>query len=404
MRKNRKGASALALVALVAVGSAAQAAEDTGLKVYWKEGLRLDTADEAFRLKIGGRVFNDWAWWDGETDIEDAIGEDIDDGVEFRAARLYIAGEVYENFIFKAEFDFAGGEALSKDIYVGLKDLGPVDEILVGHFKEPFSLEQLTSARFQTFMERSLPDVFAPSRNSGIGARTALLDDHMTVAAGFFRDTDDFGFGSGNNWGFSTRVTGTPLYANDGEQVVHLGAAYRHGEIDGDDLFRVRQRPEVHLAPRFVDTGEFAADTTDNLGVEAAVVFGPFSVQGEYMFSDIESDIAGDPFYDGWYLFGSFFVTGEHRTYKRDNGTFDRVKPNRSFLKEGGPGAWELAVRYSTLDLDDADLNGGELSDITCGVNWYMNPNFRVMFNYVNADLDHVDDANAFETRFQVDF
>jgi phosphate-selective porin OprO/OprP len=71
---------------------------------------------------------------------------------------------------------------------------------------------------------------------------------------------------------------------------------------------------------------------------------------------------------------------------------------------KGGLGAWEVGVRYSQVDLNDSIVSGGELDDITIGLNWHLNPNVRVMLNYVRADLDDVGDADIFQTRFQVDF
>ena len=104
------------------------------------------------------------------------------------------------------------------------------------------------------------------------------------------------------------------------------------------------------------------------------------------------------------YIQGSYFLTGEKRNYKTSSGAFDRVKPKENFRFGGGPGAWEAAVRYSSIDLDDSGVSGGELKDITVGLNWYLNPNTRIMWDYIRADLDDVGDANLFLMRFQVDF
>jgi len=130
---------------------------------------------------------------------------------------------------------------------------------------------------------------------------------------------------------------------------------------------------------------------------------GPFSLQGEYIHSAVDSEQAGDPDFSGFYAYASYFLTGEHRPYKNTAGKFSRVKPKKNF-GAGGPGAWELAARYSHLDLNDEDIEGGELDDITVGLNWYLNPNTRIMWNYVHTDLDGVGDADAFQMRAQVDF
>jgi phosphate-selective porin OprO/OprP len=390
---------------LLGSGPVVHAEEDENFKVFWKEGLRMETADKQFKLRIGGRVHNDFVWWEGENEIQAAIGDDIGDGNEFRRARLYVAGEIYEHVIVKAEYDFAGGESQFKDVFVGLRDVPYVNMVRVGHFKEPFSLEELTSSNYTTFMERALPNIFAPSRNTGVGVNTGFLEDRITLGVGTFRDTDDFGDSAGDNFQFSGRLTGLPLYQNEGEQLVTLGFSYRYQNPDGGEI-QIDQRPEVHRSPQFVDTGLLAVDDLSTYGFEAAAVFGPFSVQGEYIFADITSDDddplldTDDPFLSGWYLFGSWLVTGEHRLFKADEAAFAGVKPKANFM-QGGPGAIELGLRYSSLDLDDQGATGGELGDVTAGINWYLNHNARVMFNYVYADLEDVDGAHAFMTRFQ---
>jgi phosphate-selective porin OprO/OprP len=386
----------------------AHAEGEEAFKIYWKEGLRMETPDKQFQMKIGGRIHNDWVWWQGEEDIQDFLGASVDDGVEFRRARIYLSGEMYDHVIWKAEYDFAGGESQFKDVFMGLKDLGAVNTLRAGHFKEPFSLEELTSSNYTTFMERGLPNAFVPSRNTGIGINTGLADDLITVAAGVFRDSDDFGEGIGDNYQFSGRLTGLPLYVNDGEQLVHLGFSYRRQNPDGNDL-QIRSRPEAHCCsdggdlPRFVDTGVFDADDLDTYGFEGAALFGPFSAQAEYILADVGSDDTGDPLLSGWYVFGSWLITGEQRIYKKEDAAFAGVKPNHNFLQDGGMGAWELAARYSSIDLNDEGVAGGELDDVTLGVNWYLNHNARVMVNYIYADLDGISNAaHALMTRFQV--
>ena len=140
----------------------------------------------------------------------------------------------------------------------------------------------------------------------------------------------------------------------------------------------------------------------DLVGLEAAYVSSPFSVQGEYIFAN--ADVASSANFRGYYAQASYFLTGEHRNYKPSEGAFSRVKPKENFKSGGGPGAWEVALRYSGLDLDDNSITGGKLNDLTAGLNWYLNPNTRVMWNYVHADKDHVGNADMLMMRLQVEF
>jgi phosphate-selective porin OprO/OprP len=108
------------------------------------------------------------------------------------------------------------------------------------------------------------------------------------------------------------------------------------------------------------------------------------------MYADVDGkDRDLSPSFDGFYVQASYFLTDEHHNYKPSAGAFSRVKPKENFSFGGGPGAWEVAVRYSELDLDDR-LDGGEVDDITAGLNWYLNPNTRLMWNYIHVDKDNV--------------
>ncbi len=380
------------------------------LRVRWDEGLCFDSEDGSFKLKIGGRVQVDWAWFDQDSDLVnqlEAAGSDEpnwQDAAEIRRARLRLDALLYKIVEFRVQYDFADSNL--KDAYVGLKDL-PFGSIRVGHFKEPFSLQRLTSSRHLTFMERGLTGTFEAERNTGVMLHNHVMDDRLTYALGVFRDTDDFGSGSGDGkYNITGRVTGLPLYENDGRRLVHLGLGYSYRKPD--KVVRLSMRPEANLIPDpLADAGSFAADDVNILGAETALVYGPLSLQGEYVTAMVDSDAASDPDFFGCYIEASYFLTGEHRRYKTSSGVFDRIKPNRNFMgKEGGPGAWQIAARYSHIDLEDGLINGGKLDTVTAALNWYLNPNTRAMLNYVFADADDKYDgrANILQMRFQVEF
>jgi phosphate-selective porin OprO/OprP len=399
---------------VVWMGSAAAQENGTDFKVYWKEGIGLDSKDKNFKLKIGGRIQTDWATIDPDSELEDDFPELKGTGVEFRRARLYTSGTVYGSVDFKVQYDFAGGDADFKDVYLGLKGVPSVGHIKVGHMKEPFSLEELTSSKYITFMERALPNAFAPSRNTGFMLHNPALDERMTWAVGYFYNTDDYGdtFEDYSNTNLTARLTGLPWYSEDGEKLLHLGLSYSNQARDEQKTdVRFRQQPEAHItSERLVDTGHVPADGVSLVSPEMALVFGPFSVQGEYARASVDSQVANDPGFSGYYVYASYFLTGKHRSYNTSEAAFDRVKPRNDFHStNGGGGAWEIALRHSHIDLNDEGISGGKEDNTTVGVNWYLNPNTRVMFNYVSADLEErtgVDDGsvNIFETRFQIDF
>lgn len=397
---------------------------DTDFKTYWKDGLRFESEDGKFKMRLGGRIQVDWANIGADDpmkrDIENAEGSNLEgDGTEFRRARVFLSGSIYDSVDFKMEYDFAGGDADFKDVYLGLRGLPYIGHIKVGHMKEPYSLEQLTSSNHITFMERALPvETFAPSngRNTGIKLHNSLLDNRMTWGIGAFYDVGDSGdsFDDVQNWDIGARVTWLPWYQKDGAGLLHIGLSYRHEFRDeGEPLssLRYRQRFESHMTDaRILNTGIFDADSVDVLAPELALVLGPFSLQGEYFHSEVDSGTGGSQSFHGFYLQSSWFLTGEHRMYRTSGGHFDRTKPEENFHPaEGGLGAWEFALRYSTVDLGDAGIMGGEARNYTAGLNWYLNPNVRWSFNYVRSDLNERSgvsdgDATILQSRFHIDF
>ncbi|MFQ6034421.1 MAG: OprO/OprP family phosphate-selective porin [Sedimentisphaerales bacterium] len=379
-------------------------------RVFWKEGLRFESQDGNFKLKFGGRIQNDWMWISEDDDLKrDVVGGsalgDQQDGTEFRRARFYTSGLIYNNVEYKLQFDFAGGDADLKDAYLGLTDF-PIGKLRFGHFKEPFSLEELTSSKYITFLERALPNVFAPGRNAGFmlhGTALAASDPRMTWAAGIFRDTDGYGEGQDDGgYNLTGRVTGLPWYEDNGASLLHVGVAYSHRNPNNETVSFATE-PEAHLADDFVSTGSVGSDRINLVGLEAACVAGPFSLQGEFIHSNVDLTSSSADL-DGYYVQASYFLTGEHRKYKTSTGTFDRVKPKENFLFGDGPGAWELAGRYSNVDLDDGTISGGELDNVALGLNWYLNPNMRIMWDYVHSSKDNVGNADMLLMRLQVDF
>lgn len=408
MRRYRIGWVVAVAVGLLAHGGSAHAAD---LKATWKDGLRLESGDKAIQLKIGGRIHNDWAWFVKDAAVR-ATGFALTDGVEFRTARLFLAGVLHERLGFKAQYDFAAASGsfntagAFKDVYLELLRVPVVGTIRVGQFKEPFSLEELTSSNYITLMERALPNALVPGRSTGLMVTAPLLQQRMTWAAGVFRDTDLFGDNVGDgDYNLTARVTGLPWYTDGGRRLVHVGAAYRWSNPNGDTA-RFRARPESHLAPNLIDTGNFTATRTQHLGGEVAAVYGPLSIQGEAIYTLGHQPVAAKAKFFGFYTQASYFLTGEHRAYKSEEAAFTRLVPRRTAFVDGGVGAWELAARYSQLDVADANagIAGGKLRDITAGVNWYLNPNARIMLNYVHGKRTGTGSANVVQTRFQIDF
>jgi len=365
-------------------------AKSNGTKISTKGGIKAKSADGEYAFQFGGRVMVD-AGYSNEDKTP------LESGTEFRRLRMFAKGTLHKDWGYKVQVDYSDDALAIKDAYISYKPWG----VTVGNFKQPIGLEELTSSKYTTFMERSLPAVFATSHRIGLGVKRGGKNWSLAGSVYGGQSADDESGQEG--YGFGARGTFAPIAEKT--RVVHLGVALAREEPidDGDDI-RFRQRPEFHAAStRLVDTGTISmVDNIQRYGLEAAAVMGPFSIQGEYLKASVSRESGfSDADFDGSYISASYFLTGESRPYKAKKGVFGRVKPKSK------SGAWEVAARYSTLDLDDGAIQGGEEDNWTLGLNWYVNPHVRIMANYIDVDVEKAgvdDNPNIFAVRTQIDF
>lgn len=263
----------------------------------------------------------------------------------------------------------------------------------VGQFKTPVGWEETISSSATTFLERALP-VQATNMGRRIGLDWTYTGiPNWLLYAGYFSGGDLGGDNDGH--GPAARVVWNPFNRQPGagsreeSNVLHLGIAAssedRDTTTDGRGVVsnpaaRFRAKPEASLTgTRLVDSGNLSfPGSIDRLGLEGAWIHGPLLVQGEYL--TFNADPKGKPSYsgNGYYLQGSWVLTGESRPYK--NGSIGNVRPVNDF------GAFEVALRYSELDLNDAPVLGGKQSDWTIGANWYLGQHLKFQANYVMAN------------------
>jgi phosphate-selective porin OprO/OprP len=336
-----------------------------------------------------------------------------DGDATFRRVRLGVNGKFLNDFYYKVENDFAVDNVTDgfTDAYVGY-NIRKGLAVKVGQFKEPFSFETLTSSRFATFMERGLTTTFVPGRRVGSMLRSngQWDDSYWTAAIGVF----DGGVGVSRELDDTRDITGRVSFAPIAKQgeVLHVGGAiaYRTPD-DATDTISYGSDPESRFYGSDVaDTGPINdVDYAAHYGLEAAGIWGPFSLQSEAIMVDVKRHSgAPDAQFNAWYLQASYFLTGESRQYVKDRGTFNRNEP-REPVTEGGWGAWQVAARYSALDLTDGVVRGGEANDMTLGLNWYPHRQVAVMGNVVqvNSSADSPspnDDPTLFMLRVQYDF
>ena len=366
---------------------------------YWKDGsFHIDSRKKNLKFEIKGQILIDG----GDIDVDDELQNafpDLDGGnIIFRKLTVSTYGNIYNTFDFKIGFDFANVRDI-QDIWIRYLKNPFLEKVKIGNMKEPFSLENLTSITRTTFMERALPVVALGSgRNIGVRYDSLRSDKRINFGTGAFLNTGSFStVGEGadqisqaDGFDLTARVFGLPVYGENGRRMLHLGLGYNFGSRNENDLdspMQFRTRPESRLTDdRLVDTGAIYGKRRDAVNAELAMVFGPWSFQGQYFYLSTDAAAADDPDFWGYYAYLSWFLTGEHRNYNRAIGVFTGVEPQPSFHPTKGEwGAWELAFRHSYVDLNDGDIYGGKESNFTVGLNWHHNRNVRLMFNYIHA-------------------
>ena len=336
-------------------------------------------------VAIAGRLHLDAAVYD-----EDVTP--FDNGVLVRRARFGAAGDLVDGWSYKLEWDFAEDGVAARDIYVSYRGLGP-GQVRVGQFKVPFGLNELTSSNHITFIERSLgTEAFADAFRLG-ASYEHFADAFGYQAMVYSRRTGTDSVGDAP-LGVAGRAVVNPLAGDD--NLLHFGVSAAWESTDDADQVRFRTRPEVRAggAPRLVDTGVIGnADSTLKMGLEVAWLSGPLSVEGEYMRTDVSRG-GGAPNvdFDAWHVQGSY-VLGGARGYR--GGQFRGVTP----------GATEIALRVSRIDLDDGPIAGGEQNNVTLALNYYASPNVRFMANVVRIDQEDTGETPwAFALRGQMNF
>ncbi|MCH8903612.1 MAG: hypothetical protein IIA45_06840 [Bacteroidetes bacterium] len=384
---------------------------------YWKDGLVVESSDGKFKSIYGGRIMYDVAFFFQDDWLEENIGH-LNNGTEFRRARMYTSGTMYERTSYKIEMDFAGGSVAFKDVYIDIKKIPVVGTLRLGNFKEPFRLDVLTSSRFMSFMERATIVDFFVDRNTGFMLKNDLLEKRMSWQAGVFRRATAFGDDEQANDGYNLtgRITGLPILNEDSTKLLHLGAAYSFRKPD-DHIYRVSSKPEANLGLNYADTDSMlGVDAINLVSAEASLIYKRYSLQTEYVGAAVHSrnDSLGPLTHNfsAFYITIGVFLTGESKNYISSYKGFGRVNPKKNFGKDGGIGAWELVIRSSNISLASGNLNGGTIDNLAAGVNWYLNPATRITLNYIYSTLNRpigniflfMGSASIIQMRFQVDF
>ena len=444
--------------AAAANSTAAEAGKsDLDLKVKWKGAPELSSGDGKFKMRLRGRVEADYNKADQDTRITSF--PDVS-GTELRRARLGVEGVIYYDWKYILEVDFANDAVRIRDAYLEYQGFKIADEPLLfraGNFKTFNTFEEENSATYLDSMERAA-FISAWDIDRQIGVGTMYYAEHFGLAGGIFgqrfpstQDNPLFaGFTGDEDLTFGARAYVAPINreTNGLPQVLQFGASFRNRDAGnnqplfayGNETGQTTRAAELRLTNAPVVTGDIGEEDTF-WGLEAAALWGPFALQGEYAQLDVNlpggafvrnnppgagqlTTIANpfvgvpDPTFTGWYIQGSWFFGG-HKTYET-GGRWGRPKIyNPMFHGSGGWGALQVLGKFDVLDQSDNAFNNaggcqntrlfpgsvpnsannqlnsnsiplcGEMQTWLVGVNWWMSEYVRLMFQYSASDLSN---------------
>ena len=421
----------------------------------------LASADGRFTANIKAILMLDTGKYFQKDNLPAAVtNRDLNEGSNFRRARFGVDGRLYRDFDYSFIFEFGGSGAEDPGrlfeaaiTYTGIKPL----RITAGAFQPNIGLAAAVSTSQMPILER--PSAAEIARNVAAGSARVGL---QVAGSGVLGEGDS---GLATRWFASTAVTGNtvpsisaagsttsqpadeqtawlgrvafaPYSTTDWQS--HFGANYQY-VIQPNDAgaaanvrygVQLRDRPELRVdGARLIDTGLIDARHVTVIGLEAAFLKGPFTIESEYFRYKIDRRTSGavtpnDPHFSGWYVQGSWILTGETRPYNPVEARFDAPRVNYNFNPQAGTwGAFELAARYSMVDLNYREGNpgtapvlgavrGGEQTIGTLGLNWYLNPTIRFMVDYQRVKIDRLGATglqvgqryNAVAARGQVNF
>ena len=290
-------------------------------------------------------------------------------------------------------------------IQIGVPELS--GNFFIGRDKEGYSLNKIMVGYDGWTIERSTAlDAFVPILADGIKYTGYSPGKKLGWNLGLFSDalSNRESFSAYTNLAVA-RVSWLPILSESEGELLHISLMVREGDPE-DELIKQRSKPEVYLAPYFVDSGQFPATHASTRGFEVYYRKKNLLLGTEQYFQHVTASPAGNPDFYGGEAVVSYVLTGETRAYNPVGGFFRSLSPERTVF-EGGPGAWDAALRLSYIDLDDANIHGGKFWRLTPTVNWYLSDFLRLELAYGYSKLYRFGTTGTtqfFQTRFQTCF
>lgn len=356
----------------------------------WAEALRYK--NERFSAALLAGTLLDYTTWDQDQQSIEQVGKQ-EDKFEVRSLRFLIAGTLdfigpwsYLVALESNRFDQATENAhfTVMDAALVRRFAGGTGRLVLGKQKQAYVYEMVGDSANLIQHERFLGPFFV-SRSWGATYTQTYKEKRLGLQIGWynnwFEEGGDFG-GQGNH--VALRLTGLPVWRNEGAQLLHIGVSARYQE-DENGFLQFRGRPGSNVADFYVDTGSFEADYSRHVGLEALWQGNKLTVLGEYARAWVSADNVGNPRFDGFYVTASYLFNGEIRPYDTS------VRYSRRVIPGGGWGALEPFVMLGRVDLDDAALSGGSMEKWYVGLNWWATRRWKMSIGYGDIELDRFD-------------
>lgn len=362
-----------------------------------------------FTLRIGAGFLVDTAAYDQNDVSKEQMSLSPDIGI--RDLRILFNGK----FKFAPRISYSIGimyDAVNQEWrfrQTGLMfDVPELDgNLFVGRSKEGFSTNRLSVAYYLWTNERAtVNDAFLPVLADGVKWIGRGFQGKLIYNVGYFSNAISPNLQSyaKNDSQFATRAVWLPNARSESIKLLHAAIEYRYGTPLNGTL-QYRSKPESFLAQSYVvDTGAFPATASNMLGMELYYRPGSLMFGSEYFLNWVNAPLAGNPFFHGGEIFTAYLLTGEIRKYNEKEGYFAPISPMRPVFR-GGPGAWELVLRFSYVDLNSGSIQGGQFWRLTPMVNWHLADFARLEFVYGYGVLNSMGlqgETQFFQTRLQL--
>lgn len=395
MRNINKNYLKLGILGLGLISSSLSFAE--GFTMGKSGGLMYGSKNDAHWFSLGGQL---------KFDAIAFLGSNSSRGTEFksnslnlRTAAFSVGGGFSKDWSYSLSFEMDGSVNNSRritleDAYVTYAGWDNT-ELSIGQVNPGFSLENTASGKWIPFLERSAPtQAFGPT-GLGLGVHLDHWGDayYLNASATTPKQAEsNTGRPNGSDrWSTSARLGILPY--KQGNKILQVGVS-GHYENTHNASFSVLPEVKARNAVKVVNTTSVGGTTSissKNLytwDLELSGQNGPLYADLEYQRVNVNRSNQAKLHFDGYHAQAAYVLTGESRTFNPKNGTYNQVVPNSI------GGAWEVAVRYSHIDLNNKDIQGGRMNNATVGLNWYANSNIRVTGNYIRSHIQERYDAN----------